>query len=280
MDTHVEEGLCDPALLRLPDREGDRPGRGPRGRDRPRPGARSPSSSSKASRRRATSRLDIVFQRGVRERRLHDVLPRRRGSVARVTSGRSGMTTGRRAARRAALFVLYQWDVTGQPLASLYEGALDPYTQELAEGVAVRNAGARRDNRGGVERLAARAARRARAQHPSHRALRARPGRGAARGVDRRGGSPCATLFVGGRCQARERNPRQGRKGGETVSTQETPVGRPAAGAARSAGESPTTARGDRRRPRAREVDVLQSLAELAKEIQAEIDLARREGPA
>ena len=46
------------------------------------------------------------------------------------------MSTGRRAARRAALFILYQWDVTGQPLASLYEGALDPYTQELAEGVA------------------------------------------------------------------------------------------------------------------------------------------------
>ena len=46
------------------------------------------------------------------------------------------MSSGRRAARRAALFVLYQWDVTGQPLASLYEGDLDPYTQELAEGVA------------------------------------------------------------------------------------------------------------------------------------------------
>ena len=46
------------------------------------------------------------------------------------------MTTGRRGARRAALFVLYQWDVTGQRLASLYEGDLDPYTQELAEGVA------------------------------------------------------------------------------------------------------------------------------------------------
>ena len=30
---------------------------------------------------------------------------------------------GRRAARRTALFLLYQWDVTRQPLASLYEGA-------------------------------------------------------------------------------------------------------------------------------------------------------------
>lgn len=46
------------------------------------------------------------------------------------------MTSGRRAARRAALFVLYQSDVTGEPLASLHEGELDAYTQELAEGVA------------------------------------------------------------------------------------------------------------------------------------------------
>jgi transcription antitermination protein NusB len=46
------------------------------------------------------------------------------------------VSTGRRAARRAALFVLYQWDVTGQPLALLYEGELDPYTRELTEGVA------------------------------------------------------------------------------------------------------------------------------------------------
>jgi N utilization substance protein B len=41
----------------------------------------------------------------------------------------------RKSARRDALFVLYQWDVTGQPLASLHEGELDPYAQELAEGV-------------------------------------------------------------------------------------------------------------------------------------------------
>jgi N utilization substance protein B len=41
----------------------------------------------------------------------------------------------RKTARRDALFVLYQWDVTGKPLASLHEGDLDPYAQELAEGV-------------------------------------------------------------------------------------------------------------------------------------------------
>jgi transcription antitermination protein NusB len=44
--------------------------------------------------------------------------------------------TGRRAARRAALFVLYQWDVTGRPLASLYEGDIDEYARDLVEEVA------------------------------------------------------------------------------------------------------------------------------------------------
>jgi N utilization substance protein B len=41
----------------------------------------------------------------------------------------------RKSARRDALFVLYQWDVTGTPLASLHEGELDPYAQELVDGV-------------------------------------------------------------------------------------------------------------------------------------------------
>lgn len=43
--------------------------------------------------------------------------------------------SGRRAARRTALVLLYQWDVTGQPLASLYEGDVDAYARELAEAV-------------------------------------------------------------------------------------------------------------------------------------------------
>jgi N utilization substance protein B len=46
--------------------------------------------------------------------------------------------SGRRAARRTALFLLYQWDVTGQPLASLYEGEVDPFARETAEAVAAR----------------------------------------------------------------------------------------------------------------------------------------------
>lgn len=41
----------------------------------------------------------------------------------------------RRAARRTALFLLYQWDLTGQPLAALYEGDVDPFARDLAEAV-------------------------------------------------------------------------------------------------------------------------------------------------
>ena len=42
----------------------------------------------------------------------------------------------RREARRAAVFLLYQWDVTETPLGSLYEGEVDEYTRRVAEAVA------------------------------------------------------------------------------------------------------------------------------------------------
>jgi transcription antitermination protein NusB len=47
-------------------------------------------------------------------------------------------TAGRRAGRRQALFLLYQWDLTGQPLASLFEGEPDEFATTLAEAVAAR----------------------------------------------------------------------------------------------------------------------------------------------
>ncbi len=50
------------------------------------------------------------------------------------------MTLGRHAARRTALFLLYQWDVTGQPLTSLYEGEIDAFALETAEAVSRRAA--------------------------------------------------------------------------------------------------------------------------------------------
>jgi transcription antitermination protein NusB len=46
---------------------------------------------------------------------------------------------GRRAARRTALVLLYQWDVTGQELASLFEGEVGPYARSVAESVVERH---------------------------------------------------------------------------------------------------------------------------------------------
>jgi N utilization substance protein B len=44
-------------------------------------------------------------------------------------------TISRREARRAAVFMLFQWDVTGRPLGSLYEGEVDDYARQLADAV-------------------------------------------------------------------------------------------------------------------------------------------------
>ena len=46
--------------------------------------------------------------------------------------------TSRKTARRQALFLLYQWDLTGQELASLFEGEPDDFASSLAEAVAAR----------------------------------------------------------------------------------------------------------------------------------------------
>ena len=45
----------------------------------------------------------------------------------------------RRADRRTALVLLYQWDVTGQALASLFEGDVPEFSRELAEAVVERH---------------------------------------------------------------------------------------------------------------------------------------------
>jgi N utilization substance protein B len=50
------------------------------------------------------------------------------------------MTLSRRAARRTAFFLLYQWDLTGQPLGTSYEGEVDEFALGLAQAVAERAA--------------------------------------------------------------------------------------------------------------------------------------------
>lgn len=47
---------------------------------------------------------------------------------------------GRRAARRAALFLLYRWDLTGKAPDDRGEQDVDPFAIELVEGVVARSA--------------------------------------------------------------------------------------------------------------------------------------------
>jgi transcription antitermination protein NusB len=46
------------------------------------------------------------------------------------------VSQSRRASRRAALFMLFQWDVTGKELGSTYEGEVDDFAWETAKAVA------------------------------------------------------------------------------------------------------------------------------------------------
>lgn len=46
------------------------------------------------------------------------------------------MTLSRRQARRQALMLLYQWDLSKQPIGSQYAEEIDPWAREVAESVA------------------------------------------------------------------------------------------------------------------------------------------------
>ena len=48
------------------------------------------------------------------------------------------MPLSRRQARRQALFLLYQWDLSGREIGSQYAGEIDPWARGVAEGVAAR----------------------------------------------------------------------------------------------------------------------------------------------
>jgi N utilization substance protein B len=48
------------------------------------------------------------------------------------------VSQSRRASRRAALFMLFQWDVTGKELGSTYEGEVDDFAWETARAVSDR----------------------------------------------------------------------------------------------------------------------------------------------
>ncbi len=135
-----DRGRRDPAVLRLDDREGDRARRDPRCRDRPRdPGARGARGRGHPDDARRGARHPPLA--GVPGRRLLDQLPCRDGRPPAIDAAGGRVTVakvGRRQSRRTALFLLYQWDLTGQPMASLYDGTPDDFALQLAEAIAER----------------------------------------------------------------------------------------------------------------------------------------------
>jgi N utilization substance protein B len=48
------------------------------------------------------------------------------------------VTISRRQARRQALFLLYQWDLSGQAIGSQYSDEIDPWARSIAEAVSER----------------------------------------------------------------------------------------------------------------------------------------------
>jgi transcription antitermination protein NusB len=51
-------------------------------------------------------------------------------------TGGATRPVGRRQARRQALFLLYQWDLTQRPLETLFDGSPDEFASALAHAVA------------------------------------------------------------------------------------------------------------------------------------------------
>ena len=187
------------------------------------------------------------------------------------------MTVGRRQARRTALFLLYQWDLTGQPLTALYEGEPDAFALGLAEAVSLQAEeldrkiteaaeGWTADRLGTLERNIL-----------QDRDPRAGGGERAAGGGDERGGRAGEAVRVRGRGPARERDPRprcEG-EGGRMSGTADEALGR-----AEELLERLKATRDELERLAEAEdaeaaVEVLTELAELAKEVEVELAKAR-----
>src|SRR5439155_23095269 len=157
-----ESGVRDLAVLRLDHREADRQGRRARGRDRQRR-ARTPRDRCRRRADHTRPRPRRARERGVPLRRVLDVHARD------AAGGAACVSISRRQARRQALFLLYQWDLSGQEIGSQYGEEIDAWARGVAETVAGRAAkldaritaaaeGWTADRLGAVERSALRVA--------------------------------------------------------------------------------------------------------------------------
>ena len=111
------------------------------------------------------------------------IVTKARGRCAHRRAARNSAGNERRpAARRQALFLLYQWDLTGQQLDLALRGRRRSLRRQLAEEVVARRPTFDERITAAASGLDGRPARRRGAQRPAHGDPRARPRRGAARG--------------------------------------------------------------------------------------------------
>ena len=186
--------------------------------------------------------------------------------------------TGRRQARRTALFLLYQWDLTGQPLTALYEGSPTRSRSIWPRPSRARAEELDRRITACCRGLDRRSAGYARAEHPEDRDPRAGGGERAAGGGDERGCRAGEAVRVRGRGAARERDSRPRGQGGGRM--KEAGSADEALGRAEELLERLKATRDELERLAAQEdaesaVEVLTELADLAKEVEAELAKAR-----
>src|SRR5947207_10769411 len=138
---------------------------------------------------------------------------------------------------------------------------------------------ARRAHHGRVRRLDGGPARRHRAEYPPDRALRARRGRGAGRGRDRRGRHAREALRHRRRGEARKRHPWAHREGARHMTTEES-LARAEELLARLEKARAELEQLSQADDAERALDVLTELAELSKAIEEELQRAKREAEA
>ena len=215
LDTLIEDGATDPAVLRLAARQADRLGRHARRRDRARAARARRARIEACPRRRAASRSTSSAARASRAAATRRASSRTRPPRCPPWPARADGRPPRRAPHGARPPLPVGRDRPGARVALRGRGR----RLRARAGRGASSSGTRSSTAGSPRppTVDGRPARRARAEHPAHRDPGARPRRGAGRGRDRRGGRAREALLVRRRRPARQRHPRAHRDGRRTA---------------------------------------------------------------
>ena len=192
---------------------------------------------------------------------------------ARGAAGGDDVTISRRQARRQALFLLYQWDLSGQAIGSQYAGEIDTWARGIAHAVSERAAELDARITVGRRRVDRRPARGGGAERAPRRRARARARRGPGRGRDLGGGRVHEALRIRRRGKTGERHPWTNPTGGGGMTDADESLNKAEDLLARL---EQARARLDETQDPDKAIEILQELADLAREVEAELQRAKR----